>query len=210
MAAKAGKKGLRRAMIFAEICLISWRSGRRAAAHGRHTCQSCHLWLEVALRDLTVDRRTGAVERHGRIEYRVNALEFAARVVHALTQRLATEFVRLFSAARPGRHRIRQRAGRVVRVLVERGRDEGRSRWECIGAQGVTRWHCRPRPYAQLRHQQLLAKVRPRRALAHGVSAHRPGVRQPAAGTRQRLHLRLDLRSLADDALAVAASARAL
>ena len=47
-------------------------------------------------------------------------------------------------------------------------------------------------------------------ALAHGVSAHRPGVRQPAAGTRQRLHLRLDLRSLADDALAVAASARAL
>ena len=47
-------------------------------------------------------------------------------------------------------------------------------------------------------------------ALAHGVSAHRPGVRQPAAGTRQRLHLRLDLRSLADDALAVAASAPAL
>ena len=110
MAAKAGKKGLRRAMIFAEICLISWRSGRRAAAHGRHTCHPCHLWLEVALRDVTVDRHTGAVERHGRIEYRVNALEFAARVVHALTQRLAIEFVSLCSVARPGRHWFRQRA----------------------------------------------------------------------------------------------------
>ena len=37
-----------------------------------------------------------------------------------------------------------------------------------------------------------------------------PGVRPPAGGTRQRLHARLDLKSLADDALAVAVSARAL
>ena len=47
-------------------------------------------------------------------------------------------------------------------------------------------------------------------ALAHGVSAHRPGVRQPAAGMRQRLRVRLDLRTLAESALAVAVSARAL
>ena len=46
-------------------------------------------------------------------------------------------------------------------------------------------------------------------ALAHGVSAHRPGVRQPAAGMRQRLRVRLDLRTLAESALAVAVSARA-
>ena len=96
--------------VFAEFLELWWEYGCRAAGGGLPIGRPCHLWLEVALRDVTVDRRTGAVERHGRIEYRVNALEFAARVVHALTQRLAIEFVSLCSVARPGRHWFRQRA----------------------------------------------------------------------------------------------------
>ena len=83
-------------------------STRRAAGHGPPVGQSFHQWSEVALRDVTVDRRTGAVERHGKIEYRVNALELAARVVHALTYRLMIDSQSLGSTARRGRHRVCQ------------------------------------------------------------------------------------------------------
>ena len=83
-------------------------STRRAAGHGPPVGQSFHQWSEIAVRDMTVDRRTGAVERHGKIEYRVNALELAARVVHALTYRLMIDSQSLGSTARPGRHRVSQ------------------------------------------------------------------------------------------------------